>query len=278
MVPRRQRPAGSCYGVEFVRQFGTFFGLAFSALLPLINPVGAALVFLGLVGDAPPDVYRTLARKIAINTTLFMIVIQLIGTAMRQVLRRLLPVMQVSGGLVLAAMGWGLLKDDAPQAKSKPAATGSSDVRLLEQKVFYPFTFPLTAGPGSIVVMVTLSAHASVGGVLSAAGAHAGIVAAVMLLSAAVYIRYGRAAGHYGSRTSRDRTRHPTRDRVRVAVHRRPDNVERVGHPVEGEIAFRTLTTTVKIRSAPLHRGVAEVEDGFDKKEKRRLDHFSEAR
>ena len=54
-------------------------------------------------------------------------------------------------------------------------------------------TFPITAGPGCIVVMVTLSARASVGGVLSAAEAHAGIVAAVMLLSAAVYVCYGRA-------------------------------------------------------------------------------------
>jgi hypothetical protein len=31
-----------------------FFGLAFSALLPLVNPLGDALVFLGLVGSAPP--------------------------------------------------------------------------------------------------------------------------------------------------------------------------------------------------------------------------------
>jgi multiple antibiotic resistance protein len=176
-----------------VRQFGTFFGLAFSALLPLINPVGDALVFLGLVGAAPPDVYRTLARKIAINTILFMTVIQLIGTAVLRFFGVSLPVMQVSGGLVLAAMGWGLLNEDAPQPKAQLAATESSDVRLLEQKVFYPFTFPITAGPGCIVVMVTLSAHASVGGVLSAAEAHAGIVAAVMLLSAAVYICYGRA-------------------------------------------------------------------------------------
>jgi multiple antibiotic resistance protein len=41
--------------------------------------------------------------------------------------------------------------------------------------------------------MVTLSAHASVGSLLSAAEAHAGIVAAVILLSTAVYICYGRA-------------------------------------------------------------------------------------
>jgi multiple antibiotic resistance protein len=32
----------------------TSFLLAFSALLPLINPLGSALVFLGLVGEAPP--------------------------------------------------------------------------------------------------------------------------------------------------------------------------------------------------------------------------------
>jgi len=41
--------------------------------------------------------------------------------------------------------------------------------------------------------MVTLSAHATVGGVLSAPEARAGIVAAVMLLSAGVHICYGRA-------------------------------------------------------------------------------------
>ena len=32
----------------------TFFGLSFSELLPLINPLGDALVFLGLIGPAPP--------------------------------------------------------------------------------------------------------------------------------------------------------------------------------------------------------------------------------
>lgn len=49
----------------------TFFGLSFSALLPLINPLGGALVFLGIVGPAPSDVYRRLARRVAIDTTLF---------------------------------------------------------------------------------------------------------------------------------------------------------------------------------------------------------------
>jgi len=43
------------------------FLLAFSALLPLINPLGSALVFMSLVGSAPPKVYLSLARRIAVN-------------------------------------------------------------------------------------------------------------------------------------------------------------------------------------------------------------------
>jgi len=176
-----------------MKPFITFFGLAFSALLPLINPVGDALVFLGLVGAAPAAVYRELARKIAISTTLFMTVIQVIGTVMLRFFGISLPVMQVSGGLVLGAMGWNLLNQNEPQAKSAQAALDGPDVAHLQQQVFYPFTFPITAGPGCIVVMVTLSAHASAGDALTAIEAHAGIVAAVMLLSAAVYVCYGHA-------------------------------------------------------------------------------------
>jgi multiple antibiotic resistance protein len=76
-----------------VGEFSKFFGLSFSALLPLVNPLGSALVFLGLVGSAPPVVYRTLARKIAISTTLFLIAIELIGTAMLKFFGISLPVM-----------------------------------------------------------------------------------------------------------------------------------------------------------------------------------------
>jgi len=60
----------------------TFFGLSFSALLPLINPLGDALVFLGLIGPAPPAVYRRLAKRVAINTSVFLILIESAGAAM----------------------------------------------------------------------------------------------------------------------------------------------------------------------------------------------------
>jgi multiple antibiotic resistance protein len=176
-----------------VGELAKFFGLTFSALLPLINPLGDALVLLGLVGPAPPTVYEALAKKIAIRTTLFLLTIELIGTAMFKFVGISLPVMQVSGGLVLAAMGWSLLNEEEAPVKDESAAIDDPRLGSLEGKVFYPFTFPLTAGPGCIVVMVTLSAHASVKGLLPSVAAHAGIVLAVVLLSVAVWFCYGRA-------------------------------------------------------------------------------------
>jgi multiple antibiotic resistance protein len=169
-----------------------FFALAFSALLPLINPLGSALVFLGLVGNAPASVFRSLARKIAISTTLFLSVVELVGTALLSFFGISLPVVQVAGGLVLAAMGWSLLNQ--PEADVQPTQPEvAASFGPLEQKVFYPFTFPVTAGPGCVVIMLTLSAHASVKGVLADAMAHIGILLAVVALSVLVFVSYGYA-------------------------------------------------------------------------------------
>lgn len=178
-----------CAVVEFTK----FFAFAFSALLPLINPVGSALVFLGLVGNARPNVYRSLARKIAVSTAIFLLTIEAAGTAILKFFGISLPVMQVSGGLVLAAMGWNLLNQGEADSGQAQAEADDSAIESLQQKIFYPFTFPITAGPGCIVVMVTLSVQASAKGVLLDIAAHAGIALAVMLLSVAVYISYGHA-------------------------------------------------------------------------------------
>ena len=174
-------------------ELSKFFALAFSALLPLVNPLGDALVFLSLVGSAPPEVYRALARRIAISTTIFLITIEAGGTLLLKFFGISMPVVEVSGGLALAAMGWKLLNQEEPDEKEKPPDMDGPDMRSLEQKVFYPFTFPITAGPGCIVVMVTLSAHASGKAILPSAMAHAGIAIAVVLLSVAVYFCYGHA-------------------------------------------------------------------------------------
>jgi multiple antibiotic resistance protein len=177
-----------------IRLVWSQLGIAFSALLPLVNPLGSALVFYGLVGGAPPEVYRRLARRIAINTILFLLVIELIGAALLSFFGVSLPIVEVAGGLVLAAMGWSLLNQQGAAAHQQEKADQApeSDEKLYQQ-TFYPLTFPVTAGPGCIVIMLTLTAHASTHGLVPNLLAHLGILIAVIMLCVLVYFAYAYA-------------------------------------------------------------------------------------
>jgi multiple antibiotic resistance protein len=179
------------FRMAMVLLLSKFFAIGFSALLPVINPLGSALVFLGFVGDAPASVYRNLARKIAISTTIFMLIIEVIGTGLLEFFGISLPVVQVAGGLVLASMGWSLLNQKQSENNPDRTAIGAVDFSSVEQQVFYPLTFPVTVGPGCIVVMLTLTAHASVkSSVLENVVAHLGILVALVFLSLTVYLCY----------------------------------------------------------------------------------------
>ncbi|MFC6644642.1 MarC family protein [Granulicella cerasi] len=175
------------------------FLIAFSALLPLINPLGSSLVFLGLVGDVPPSVYRSLARKIALNNIIFLGIFELLGSAILNFFGISLPIVQVSGGIVIAAIGWSVLnaKDSEAMANDKreeAQLASARGVNNLQEKAFYPYTFPVTSGPGTLVVLLTLSARFSGGTRTAMTLSHLGLFAAIVLLSVAVYYCYAYAA------------------------------------------------------------------------------------
>ncbi len=174
------------------------FFLAFSALLPLINPLGSALVFLGLVGSAPPAVYRNLARRIAISNVVFLGIFELLGSAILHFFGISLPIVQFAGGIVIAAMGWGVLNQNASAASVRDKEEeyddqGAEKLNHLSEKIFYPFTFPITSGPGTLVGMLTLSAHVSGHTETSIVLSHLGVFIAVVVLSIVVYFCYAYA-------------------------------------------------------------------------------------
>ena len=173
------------------------FLVAFSALLPLINPLGSALVFNGLVGDAPGPLYRSLARRIAINNIIFLAVIELLGVTILKFFGISLPIVQFSGGMVIAAMGWSVLNERDARAtsrkKKEEAEPDDEQVHHFEQEIFYPFTFPITSGPGTLVALLTVVAHNSSHTVTRNVLSHAGVFLAIVVLSLLVYFCYGYA-------------------------------------------------------------------------------------
>ena len=176
----------------------TSFLLAFSVLLPLINPVGSSLVFLGLVGEQPSKVFRSLARRIAINNIIFLAIIELLGAAILKFFGISLPIVQLAGGIVIAVMGWGVLNERGPgaNARNKEEECGphnETEMQHLEERIFYPFTFPITSGPGTLVGLLTLTAHISDRILVQNILAHVGIFLAVVVITVLCYFCYAYA-------------------------------------------------------------------------------------
>jgi multiple antibiotic resistance protein len=168
-----------------------FFALSYGALLPVINPVGSALMFLGVVGSIPAEEFRRLARRVAVSMVLFLLAFEIGGAAILNFFGISLPVVQLGGGFVLAAMGYRLLNQN--ESADGQSASPAQSTTTLDEEIFYPLTFPISAGPASLVVTLTLSAHASRPELASNILAHLGVALAIAGLGVTVWLCYAYA-------------------------------------------------------------------------------------
>jgi multiple antibiotic resistance protein len=128
------------------------FLLVLAAIFPIVNPPGAALVFLALTRGARPEVRRAVARRVALNAFAVLVCSLLLGALILRLYGISIPVLRVAGGFIVAMSGWELLKEGSRKVVD---AVESAQTDLLGQ-AFYPLTLPLTTGPGTIAVMISL--------------------------------------------------------------------------------------------------------------------------
>jgi len=180
-----------------MKEFAKYFVLGFSALLPLINPPGSALELLGILGVGDDKPYKLLAKKIAINTALFLVAVALTGPYVLQFFGISVEVLQLVGGAVIAAMAWDLLnKAAAEKQMNDPTVRRAAEecvANCWQSKLFYPLTFPITVGPGSVAVMLTLSAQAKTLQLSGRIGAFLGLFVCAAFLSVMVFVFYAYA-------------------------------------------------------------------------------------
>jgi multiple antibiotic resistance protein len=97
--------------------------------------------------------------RIAADSFVLLVSSYFVGTYILAFFGISLPVVQVGGGMILVAMGWAtLMENDEGCDKSARKNVASQDVF---RRAFYPLTLPLTVGPGSISVAITLGANAA---------------------------------------------------------------------------------------------------------------------
>jgi len=163
-------------------------------LLPIINPLSTAPIFVATVG-ANRSIAPRLARQVAINGWFVVVVSMLIGTYVLAFFGVSLPVVRLGGGLLVAATAWRMLhrtEDDDVHAAAAEEASTLSDAEIVRRS-FFPITFPLTTGPGTIAASIALGAQIPTTPVLYLTGA---VVAAVgaALVSLVLYLIFKNSA------------------------------------------------------------------------------------
>jgi len=148
-----------------------------------------APIFLNYTGDLDDPTTARLARRVAFNAFVLTTASLIIGPFALKFFGLSLAAVRVAGGLVLAYAGWRLLNQGQEDTKHRAPAASTE---VVMGGAFYPLTLPLTVGPGSIAVMVTLGSSLPYGSstvLLEAIGAIVGVAITCVL----IYLCYSRA-------------------------------------------------------------------------------------
>ena len=131
--------------------------LVYAALLPIVNPFGMAPIFAGMLESYELSVRRTVAMRVAVNCVVLLMASLFIGSYVLNFFGVSLGAVQLGGGLIVMISGWRILNQQSNLSERQVPTRPSSDTIL--SQAFYPLTMPLTVGPGSIAVALTLGSN-----------------------------------------------------------------------------------------------------------------------
>jgi len=173
----------------------SFFLLAFPALFSIVNPLGGAFIFLGATEHFNSKVRRELAKWIAIYGFAIVTASMYVGAYVLEFFGISISVLRAAGGIVIAAAAWRMLNapDDEEPKTGDDVAADLPASHAVRRMAFYPLTMPITTGPGTISVAVSLGTNRP-----RAAAELPSFVAqsmlAIVLICALVYVLYRYAA------------------------------------------------------------------------------------
>ena len=181
--------------LDWLAAFGKSFLFVLAALLPILNPAATAPIFLGLTEGASERTRALLARRIARYMLCLMLGSMLIGSYVLEFFGISLPIVRVGGGLILAATAWRLLTANHVSEDSRTGLAEAFTPEMARRHAFYPLTFPVSCGPGSIAAAITVGVSLSDPRMTVALARVGGGVAALVAIAVLLYLAF-RYAEH----------------------------------------------------------------------------------
>jgi len=173
-----------------------FFLLSFPALFSIINPLGGMFIFLSATQRFHTSLRSMLARWVAIYSFIIITASFYVGAYVLSFFGISVPVLRVAGGVVITLAAWKMLNTPDPEPGQEAPAAELPASSTVSRMAFYPLTMPLTTGPGTISVAVSLGTNRPRGfGEGQIIWFMAQMTIATLLICAVIYLLYRYADG-----------------------------------------------------------------------------------
>lgn len=140
------------------------FGSSFMALFPVVNPIGTGFIVNGFFSGLTDEQRKPLIQKIIINSIMISLGALIVGHLVLSIFSLALPVVQLGGGFLICKTALGLLSSspNSPDTTDQDKQGHTININTIESQIFYPISFPISVGPGTMSVIFTLMASANV--------------------------------------------------------------------------------------------------------------------
>lgn len=162
------------------------FTSSFIALFPVMNPIGSAFIVNGFLADLDDQQRKIIFKKVALNCLMIGLGSLAAGHLILMLFGLAIPVIQLGGGFLICQTALGWLSDKGKETENKQKTMDKIDIEEIERRVFYPISFPVSIGPGSISVIFTLMALAPVDGHWIGTGINYLMIGLVIFLMCAI--------------------------------------------------------------------------------------------
>lgn len=158
--------------------FATIFGFL-AALFAVMNPIGAAPLFLSMTPDNSAAERAAMARTAALTATAILIVTVFAGRPILSFFGITIDSFRVAGGLIVLLMSISMLRAQASQIRG--TAEEEEEGVAKDNPAVFPLAIPLLTGPGAISTTILWSGQTT-----SWMGL-AGLCAVIVLLGVVVF-------------------------------------------------------------------------------------------
>ena len=163
---------------------------AIVTVLAVINPVVCGSLFLTLTPNLTAPERRREAAKVALNILIILMASALVGLKVLSIFGISLDVFRVVGGMIIAYMGFDMLRGSHTVAQAPPESGDAGVHGSLVPLLMF------AAGPGTITAVVTLAAVHTPDGLpitaITAAVVGAGVTFVALILAVRLGPRLGR--------------------------------------------------------------------------------------